>query len=588
MRRILLLLIMTILAWNVAAQTLLAQTAMPDYPIQDGWSGPGYYLSWPKVLACWLVFLAWVYTTDWVSRDGLEMQLDYLKWNPIVAGSFLAAMVLVWIGIPYFWLAFPLLLLAYVGPLTAYVMYRNGKVPPHEKVLTRAHLRHWFAERMAIFGVKVEAEKKAHYEKGTSLTLEARAETQQECQARLITARQHQPGFNNARQMLAAGLDRRADTIMLDYTQQAASVRYLIDGVWHNAAEPLTREDADPALEALKMTCGLKPADRQSKQEGALAAVYNNVTYDGKFISQGTKTGERVVIQFEVKKTALKTLDELGMRPKMQEALLETLGKEKGFVLLSAMPAMGLRTLTTVVLRNQDRLMREFMGIEEETKRFEEIENIPITTFNAAAGESPATVLIKLLRMDPQVLVIRDLFNDETVSQLCDDMASEKRVVISTVRAKDSAEAIARILALGEQARPFAKFVTGVVNQRLIRKLCDKCKQAYQPPPQVLQQLGIPQGRVQAFYRPPQPTAEQPEIEPCEECGNIGYKGRTGLTEFWAVGDNLRKVLTTKPTLDLMRQAARKDGMRTMQEEGILMVAKGVTSLPELMRVLKL
>jgi len=468
----------------------------------------------------------------------------------------------------------------------AYILVRNSKVQPHQRVMTRDHLRHWFSERASLFGVKVEAEKRAVYEKGTALTVEPRGGTDQQRQARLIAARQHQPGFNIARKALADGLDRRADTIVLDYTQQAIGVRYEIDGVWHNS-EPMSREEGDPALESLKMLCGLKAEDRQSKQEGVFAAVYNNLTREAAFASQGTKTGERVVVKFEVKQTRFKTLDDLGMRPKMQEALKEALLREKGFVLLSAMPAAGLRTATTVVLRSQDRLMREFMGVEDEKNRYEEIENVPITTYNGAEGQSPATVLIKVIRMDPQVIVVRDLVNAETVAQLCEDMVEEKRVVICTIRAKDSAEAMLRVLALGEEARPFSERVTAVLNQRLIRKLCEKCKQAYQPTPQVLQQLRIPAGRVQAFYRPPQPTAENPNPEPCQECGGIGYKGRTAILELVVVGDTVRKVLTTTPKLDLLRQAARKDGMRSLQEEGILLVAKGVTALPELMRVLK-
>jgi len=128
----------------------------------------------------------------------------------------------------------------------------------------------------------------------------------------------------------------------------------------------------------------------------------------------------------------------------------------------------------------------------------------------------------------------------------------------------------------------WAKAVTGVLNQRLVRKLCDHCKEAYAPTPQVLQQLGIPEGRIQAFYRPPQ----QPE-EVCPECGGIGYKGRTALFELLLVDDTVRKVLATSPKIDLLRQAARKAGMRSLQEEGVLLVAKGVTSLPELMRVMK-
>ncbi len=104
----------------------------------------------------------------------------------------------------------------------------------------------------------------------------------------------------------------------------------------------------------------------------------------------------------------------------------------------------------------------------------------------------------------------------------------------------------------------------------------------------MLQQLGIPEGRVQAFYRPPQPTGGRGETRDlCRVCGGIGYLGRTAIFELLVVGDAVRKVLAASPKLDLLRQAARKAGMKSLQEEGILLVAKGVTSLPELMRVLK-
>ena len=167
------------------------------------------------------------------------------------------------------------------------------------------------------------------------------------------------------------------------------------------------------------------------------------------------------------------------------------------------------------------------------------------------------------------------------MSILCEEIPDE-RLILSTVRAKDSAEALLRVLALGAPPAQFAQGVAGVLSQRLIRKLCEACKEAYAPTPQVLGQLGIPAGRVQAFFRPPQ----QPE-KVCRECNGVGYKERTAIFELLKVGDTVRKVLATGPKLDVLRQAARKDGMRTFQEEGVLLVAKGVTSLPELMRVLK-
>jgi type II secretory ATPase GspE/PulE/Tfp pilus assembly ATPase PilB-like protein len=265
----------------------------------------------------------------------------------------------------------------------------------------------------------------------------------------------------------------------------------------------------------------------------------------------------------------------------MQEQMLELLALERGFVLFSAMPASGLRSTVDVTLRHTDRLTRDFMAIEEESNRYETVENVQVTTYQAGAEGAPASVLTKMFRMEPDVVVARDLVDGDMVAQLCQEIV-EDRLIVSTIRAKESAEALLRVLALGVDPEELAGAVTAVLGQRLIRKLCDECKEAYAPPPQVMQQLGIPEGRIQAFYRPP----EQPE-EICEKCRGVGYHGRTAIFELLIAGDTVRKVLSTSPKLDLLRQAGRKDGMRTLQEEGVLLVAKGLTSLPELMRVLK-
>jgi type II secretory ATPase GspE/PulE/Tfp pilus assembly ATPase PilB-like protein len=302
---------------------------------------------------------------------------------------------------------------------------------------------------------------------------------------------------------------------------------------------------------------------------------------------QGTKTGERVALQFETKMARLATLDELGMRAKLQEQLRELVARPRGFVLLSAPPGGGLRTTTAVILHDMDRFVREFMAVEDEANRYHEVENVPVRTYKSAEGESPADLLPKLFREDPQVVVVRDLVDAKTVSVLCRETAVEDRLMFGTVRAKDCAEALLRVLALGVAAEEFAGQATGVLCQRLVRKLCEKCKEAYTPAPQALKQLGIPPGRIRAFYRPPQPSAEKDSRETCVECGGAGYHGQTAIFELMLIDDGVRQLLAAAPKLDLVRQAGRKAGMKTFLEEGVLLVARGVTSLPELMRVMK-
>jgi type II secretory ATPase GspE/PulE/Tfp pilus assembly ATPase PilB-like protein len=161
------------------------------------------------------------------------------------------------------------------------------------------------------------------------------------------------------------------------------------------------------------------------------------------------------------------------------------------------------------------------------------------------------------------------------------------------------------VLLLKASSRDFAKAIRTVLNVRLIRTLNDTCKQPYEPPPQLLAKLGIPQGRVKVLYRewtPPPPDPEEDkkrkkkQLPPgactlCElegpHCHGIGYRGRTGIFELLDVNDQLREALVKQPKLEVLRSIAKKSGHRNLQEEGILLVAQGVTSLNELQRVLK-
>ncbi len=587
MRRSLRILPAAVVIWIASSQVVCAQTA--DYPLSDGWSGPGFYLNLLKIAACWAIFAMWIYTTDWVSSDAQDRKLDYKRWNPIVFGTFFGTFVLTWL-IPFFWVDLVLLLVAYIAPLTTYVVLRNKVAAPSERVLTRDHLRYWFAQKAKLFGMKVQAEAQDPHESGPPVVLTSRGgASERDNNIRLLSARQA-PGFRDARQILADGLDQRSDAIMLDYAQQAVSTRYLIDGVWLDAP-PRDRETADPALEALKILCGMNPQNRQGRQEAGFMAEYRGggkaEKMSATLTTQGTPTGERVVVQLERKKTAFASLDELGMRPKMQEQLSEALGRQAGFVLLSTMPANGLRTTTNLVLRGQDRFLREFVGVEDESNRYEAVENVPITTYKPEEKNRLDDLLDNLFHREPNVVVIRDLVDAKMLGLIFEQITEHDRMFLSTVRAKDTTDALMRVLALNVPPAELAKNVSAVLCQRLIRKLCESCKEAYTPTSEVLKQLQIPEGRVQALYRPRQPNPEDPKDEPCAKCQGVGYYGRTAIFELLLVEDSVRKVLATNPKPEAVRVASRKAGMRTLQEEGIVLVARGVTSLPELMRVMK-
>jgi len=384
--------------------------------------------------------------------------------------------------------------------------------------------------------------------------------------------------------LIADMVDRRSDKSILDYTPQQVVARQHIDGVWHNG-DARDRESADVMLAVMKTLANLNAAERRKKQEGKFAAKYKEHSFVCPIASQGVPTGERVVFQLlgGVQRT-FKRFEDLGMRPKLAEQWAECMALNKGLLVIAATPEGGLTTITDVSLMETDRLLRDFVAIEEVHHREREIENIDVTTYDEKKGETAAGIIPGLIRKYPNVYVIRELTDPEAAKLLLNEVREDERLVITTAHAKTAAEALLRMLQNKVPQKEFAAVVSAVLCVRLIRKLCDACKIAYAPTPDLLKKLGIPQGKVEALYRVPK--AEEAE-KPCKECAGVGFKGRTAIFELLVVDDKIREILVKKPELDLLRKAAKIAGMRPFQEEGLLLVAKGVTSLAELQRVLK-
>lgn len=579
MRRLILVLLAAAAVWACAAEPAAAQTTstFPDVPALV--RGPGNYLSWLKIAVAWLLFLCWVSTTDWINRDLRLSRLNYQVWNAVAFFPFLTAFLLTWV-IPLFWVSYGLLVIAYLVPLFLYIPKRNAIVEPHQTVLSRDHLRFVFAERVRVLGIQIDAERKTVDELGPPVKLTAQGgATKQDDNVNFQRARQS-PGYIPARELLANALVSRAEAVVLDFTREAVTVRYDIDGVWQNA-EPQDRETGDAVLAVLKSIAALDPADRRSRQEGAFGAEFEKNRISVKLLTQGTKTGERALLQFVDGTTPFTKLTDLGMRESLVEQVLELLAQRQGFILFSAPPRHGLTTTYNAALSSADRYTRGFVAVEDSGAREREIENVPATLYDRAAGQTPMDVLPELIRTYPDVVAVRELFDPQTVEYLCEQVDLD-RLVIGSIRANDCVEALLRVLLLKVPPARFAPTVLGAVNQRLVRRLCEDCKEPYPPPKKLLEQLRIPPGKVEAIYRPPQ----EPE-KVCPTCGGLGYYGRAAFFEVLVADDNLREVLATKPKLETLRPAARQAGMRPLQEEGVLLALKGITSLAEVQRVLK-
>ena len=534
-------------------------------------------------MGTFLLIYIWVLTTDWVNRDTQIFNLGYKKWNPIVFGPFAALGILfLFLPIPAM-ISLPVLAVAFLASVIPYVVVHNRSVERHQTVLTGPWWRFFVANLLRKVGVKVSTERKADYEKGAPVELLALgADNLNDNNANLISAR-HSPGYLLLKDLVVEMVRRRSERVRLDYTSQDVKVRHEIDGVWH-AGEPMEREPGDVMLAVMKTLANCDAKERKKKQEGIFGAKYDGHSYTFGLEAQGVKSGERVVATMHgLEEQHFKSYADLGMRDALAKKWSELMELDRGLLIFSALPQGGLTTVTDVSLNETDRLMRDFVSIEDANNRAAEVQNIGVTTYDSSKGQTPDSILTDLIRTYPNVYVIRDFVNAETLNALCKEVQDE-HLVVTTVQGREAAEAPLRLLQLKPSPREFAACITAVLYQRLVRKLCPECKVGYKPPPDVLKKLGIPAGKVEQLYRPPKPE----EIEkPCKNCQGLGYRGRTGIFELLVISDQMRQIIEKQPKLELLKKLARQEQQRSLQEEGVLLVAKGVTSIPELMRVLK-
>lgn len=416
-----------------------------------------------------------------------------------------------------------------------------------------------------------------------------------ELQGLSIAARQL-PGYPIAIVLLANAITGRADRILIDYSAQGAVARYRIDGNWESLP-PMDRPTGDSALVVFKKVLGLNPAERKVKQEAKFATNFKDTDWVISFMSAGVQTGERVLFQIDTKKPTLKTLNDLGMRDDMQVKFKGLMNAHKGIVMISAPAGQGLPTTWRVGLENTDKYVRDFVSLENKAEAEAEIINVTQNLYEPGVGDGPDTLFEKMLLKQPDVLVLPSLISSYIAERTIDQITKNDKHAITRMVATDSVDAIIKLISTYRtEAKDIVKLLSGVLNQRLIRRLCDKCKQPFQPTPQLLQKLGIPAGRVQKLYQPfiPPPPEQRVdakgnpiEIEICKKCNGRGYYGRMAIFELLIIDDPMRQtIFKSAGNPDAIRQFAKQRGHLGFQEEGILACALGETSLQEVQKMM--
>jgi type II secretory ATPase GspE/PulE/Tfp pilus assembly ATPase PilB-like protein len=428
-----------------------------------------------------------------------------------------------------------------------------------------------------------------------NLEIKASGIGKEEAVGLMIAARQL-PGYPLAITLVANAINSRADRILIDFSAQGAVARYRVDGIWESLPA-MDRPTADALLVVWKKVLGLNPAERKARQDGKFATNFRDIDWVISFMSTGVPSGERVLFTIERKKPVLKTLADLGMRDAVQESYKGMLNGNKGLVIISAPATHGLPTTWRISLENADKFVKDWVLIENKKNQEPEIINVT-EYFYEDGGDTPEQLFDKVRLKQPDVYVLPSLINPQVVEAVLGQIHKEQKHMVTRTVAVDAVDALLQVLKGNpKHAKALLGIAQGVLNQRLIRRLCESCKQAYQPSPQLLQKLNLPAGRVPKLYKPtiPPPPDQRVdakgnpiEIEICKKCNGRGYFGRMALFELLVVDDKVRKAVAQfieKP--DELRKFLKASGHSGFFEEGILACALGQTSLEEVQRVMQ-
>ncbi|MGB1926050.1 MAG: ATPase, T2SS/T4P/T4SS family [Rubripirellula sp.] len=420
-----------------------------------------------------------------------------------------------------------------------------------------------------------------------------RIKEQTEAQSLLIQTRQS-VGYSVAGGQLAHAIQQRATHVLLDYTKAACAIRYQVDGAWEQLP-PMERELGDAMLVAMKQLCLMNATDRRSNQSGKLGLKVVKQKFTLTLQSRGTPTGEQVMARIEPDKVPYERLADLGMRDKMYAQFKACLDADGNTVLVTAPKGEGLTTTWNIAMEAADKLVRDFQSFEHEENAEPEIININPNFFGGETGKDLPSVVKSSILKEPDVLIFPEPPDATSMGLAVEQIKKAEKQIYTRVVAPTAMQGLVSFLAkYKESAAEITASLGAVLGQRLVRRLCDDCKEGFEPTPQLLSQLGIPAGRVAMLYRPfvPPPIEQQVDengrpapIEPCQTCGGRGYFGRIAIFELLSPGKQLQAALLKTQDLNKLNQIAKSEGHRGIQAEAVLTVARGLTSLDELKRI---
>ncbi len=369
--------------------------------------------------------------------------------------------------------------------------------------------------------------------------------------------------------LIEEGIRRRGTDIHITPYEDFVMVFYRVDGVLHFAYS-FPKPVHNAVVSRIKILSGMDIAEQRLPQDGAFSYNFLGKGYDMRVSTVPTLYGENVVIRILTKSSSLLELDRLGFKPEQVQILRRLFQKPYGIILITGPTGSGKTTTLYSALREIDLVERNVLTVEDPVEyRFAFVKQ---TQVNERAGYSFALAGRHFMRQDPDVILIGEIRDEETAS-IALRASITGHLVLSTLHTNDAVSTIPRLVDFNVDRFMLGYALAASISQRLVRRICEYCREEYEVTPQEVEEFGVPEGTV--LYRG----------RGCESCNHTGYIGRTVISEIMVVDEDIAHMISDgKSLLDIKRVAMEK-GMVPLRQDGIEKALKGITTLDEVRRV---
>lgn len=388
-----------------------------------------------------------------------------------------------------------------------------------------------------------------------------------------------QPVSNIVNQLLEYAIKTRASDIHIEPQEDRTRVRYRIDGILQEKIL-LPKGVHDALVSRIKILSVLKIDEKRLPQDGRFTFTFGQNIVDLRISTVPTVFGEKVVMRLLPKSSGAPTLLELGLRGVSLKALEGQLLRTHGIILICGPTGSGKTTTLYSVLTKISTTKVNVVTIEDPVEY--QITGVNQVQVNPAVGLTFASALRSFLRQDPNIIMVGEVRDTET-ADLAIQAALTGHQVFSTVHTNSAAGAPPRLLDMGVEPFLLTSALNAVVGQRVVRKICQRCKIEFNASYEVIDNIKQILGK---FILPSQAgVMKLYKGQGCSFCASTGYLGRTGIYEVLVMTDQLAKLVLEHASSGVIEEAATAAGMITMKQDGYLKVLEGITTLEEVLRV---